>query len=84
MGRKMIWNIIDRRTRKYRWLEINAVIEDVSHDNSCQDTDIFDEDNDEAPVYVEKKDISLHEAVSWAEAEAGKVTLYLYDKGKGI
>jgi hypothetical protein len=80
----MIWNIIDRRTRKYRWLEINAVIEDVSHDNSCQDTDIFGEHNDEAPVYAEKKDISLHDAVGWAEAEAGKVTLYLYDKGKGI
>ena len=80
----MIWNIIDKRTRKYRWLEINAVIEDISHDNSYQDTDIFGEDNNEAPVYAEKRSISLHEAVRWPEAEEGKVTLYLYDKGKGI
>ena len=36
----MIWNIIDNRTRPYRWAHINAIIEAAWHDNSCADTDI--------------------------------------------
>lgn len=80
----MIWNIIDNRKRKYRWLKINAIIENVEHDNSCEDTDIFDEENDAAPVYDGREGILLHEAIAWAESEVGKVTLYLYDDGDGI
>ena len=80
----MIWNIVDKRNRIYRWQEINAVIEDVANDNTCQDTDVFDEENEAAPVYDEKRNISLHQAIEWAEAETGKVTLYLYDQGDGI
>ncbi|MCG3269308.1 hypothetical protein [Yoonia sp. I 8.24] len=79
----MIWNIVDKRKRPYRWKEINAIIEDVAHDNSCQDTDIFYEENENAPAYDAKENISLHEAIMWAEAKTGKVTLYLYDKGCG-
>ena len=80
----MIWNIVDKRSRNYRWRKVNAVIENVANDNSCQDTDIFDEENDCAPIYEDKRNISLHEAIEWAEAISGKVTLYLYDKGDGI
>lgn len=80
----MIWNIIDKRRRPYRWREINTVIENVAHDNSCQDTDIFDEENEAAPLCEDRKNILLHEAVEWAETQPGKVTLYLYDKGDGI
>ncbi len=35
----MIWNIVDNRTRTYRWKTINAIVEAVEHDNSCQDSD---------------------------------------------
>ena len=80
----MIWNIVDRRKRKSRWLEINAIIENIAHDNYLQDTDLFTEHNDSAPDYDERTNILLHEAIIWAEAEEGKVTLYLYDKGDGL
>lgn len=80
----MIWNIIDKRSRPYRWRKINAVIENIEHDNSVQDTDLFEDENTDAPVYDERKNILLHDAVAWAETQAGKVTLYLYDEGAGI
>jgi hypothetical protein len=35
----MLWNIIDKRTRPYRWREVNAIVEAVEHDNSCADAD---------------------------------------------
>ena len=79
----MIWNIIDSRKRKYRWREVNAVIEDIRNDHNVADTDDFEGENDLAPVYDERKGISLHDAIRWAEEE-GKVTLYLYDMGDGI
>ncbi len=80
----MIWNIIDGRKRRYRWKEVNAVIEAIENDQSVDDTDTFDEENELAPIYLERKDVSLNEAVQWAEAQPGKVTLYIYDKGDGI
>ena len=80
----MIWNIVDNRTRRYRWAKINAVIEDVANDNSCDDTDVFDEENNNEPVCDDRQNISLHEAVMWAEQRSGKVTLYLYDEDDGI
>lgn len=80
----MIWNIVDRRKRHYRYLKINAVIEDVSHDNRCDDADQFEEENDRAPEYDARRGVLLHEAILWAEAEEGKVTLYLYDIGGGF
>ena len=80
----MIWNIIDGRKRRYRWRKVNAVIENIEHDNSVEDTDIFDEDNQSAPLYEEKRGVLLHEAIEWAESTPGKVTLYLYNDGDGI
>ena len=35
----MIWNIIDCRTRPYRWKRVNAIIESIEHDNICADAD---------------------------------------------
>lgn len=70
----MIWNIVDRRYRNYRWAKVNAVIEDVRNDNSCEDTDTFDDENENAPVYDKRSNISLHEAITWAETETGRVT----------
>ncbi|QJF50547.1 hypothetical protein [Roseobacter ponti] len=73
----MIWNIVDRRSRDHRWREVNAVIENITHDNFCEDSDIFEEQNDAAPIYAEKVSVLLHDAILWAEEEKGKVTLYL-------
>jgi hypothetical protein len=35
----MIWNIIDRRKRPYRWRVVTAIIEATWHDDSCPDSD---------------------------------------------
>ena len=78
----MIYNIIDRRTRPYRWREVNAIIEATSHDNSCEDADqqpVADEDL----TYDELNGVTLEAAVEWANSHPGAVTLYLYDKGAG-
>ncbi len=77
----VIWNIIDSRKRPYRWRQVNAVIENIEHDNSVEGADIFDEQNPGAPLYEEKNGVLLHEAIEWAESAPGKVTLYLYDDG---
>jgi hypothetical protein len=78
----MIFNIIDRRKRPYRWREVNAIIEPTSHDNSCEDSDQQPARDDDL-TYDEREDISLHEAIAWATNETCPVTLYLYDKGDG-
>jgi hypothetical protein len=78
----MIWNIIDNRTRPYRWKCVNAIIEATSHDNTVRDSD-------EAPVtpndviYDKRESITLADAVQWANEHAGPVTLYIYDEGQG-
>ncbi len=79
----MIWNIIDKRKRPYRWQKLNAVIEDTSNDNSVADTDILEADGT-GIGYDQKRNVSLHDAVDWAESSTAKVTLYLYDKGDGF
>jgi hypothetical protein len=78
----MIWNIIDRPERQYRWKRINAIIEPTSHDNSCRDNDQAEEDHD-ARIYERREGISLAEAVAWASAKPYAVTLFLYDEGRG-
>ncbi len=78
-----IWNVIDNRKRKYRWKTINAVIEPVAHDNSCEDSDHADDDPNSV-IYLEKKYISLNEAINWAHGQPYAVTLYLYDRGDGM
>ncbi len=35
----VIFNIIDRRKRQYRWKKITAIIEPTYHDNSVEDSD---------------------------------------------
>jgi hypothetical protein len=78
----VIYNIIDNRTRRYRWCKINAIIEATSHDNSVQDSDQQPESSDDVTC-EQREGISLAEAVSWAMAEPSPVTLYLYDEGAG-
>jgi addiction module HigA family antidote len=76
----MIWNIIDRRERCYRWKCVNAIIEPAWHDNSCLDSDQAEEDDPHAADYEKREGISLPEAVTWASAKPYAVTLYLYDE----
>lgn len=80
----MIWNIIDRRERPYRWKVVNAVIEAVEHDNSVEDADQADPFDPRTIVdYDERNGISVNAAVAWASEQKSPVTLYLYDEGKG-
>jgi hypothetical protein len=79
----MIWNIIDKRERHYRWKRINAIIEPTWQDNSCKDSDQAEKDPD-ADVYDEREGVSLTEAIEWANAKPYPVTLFLYDEGRGI
>ena len=80
----MIWNIIDRRRRQYRWKAITAIIEPVAQDNSCKDSDQADEPEGDFSFYDQQPEISLADAVVWAQSQPYAVTLYLYDLGGGI
>jgi hypothetical protein len=79
----MIWNIVDRRKRIYRWKAITAIVEPTCHDNTCKDSDQA-EHAIKGMDYDAKPEISVSEAVTWAHALAYPVTLYLYDLGRGI
>ena len=79
----MIWNIVDRRTRRNRWKRINAIAEATSQDNSCGDSDQAESGSDDT-VYEEREGISLANAIEWANSLPGGVTLFFYDEGRGI
>lgn len=80
----MIWNIVDRRKRGYRWKTVNAIIEAVEHDNSCADADQAPEADVSTVVdYGQLEGVSVQQAVAWANEQACPVTLHLYDEGKG-
>jgi hypothetical protein len=79
----MIWNIIDRRTRPYRWKAITAIVEPTYHDNTIADSDQTEDPIDDIP-YGERAEISLADAVIWAQSLSFPATLYLYDLGRGI
>jgi hypothetical protein len=78
----MIQNVIDRRTRHYRWRQVHAIIEATAHDNACEDADQQPPGDDEL-VYEEIENVTLQEAIEWANGRPSPVTLYLYDKGAG-
>src|ERR1700760_4621852 len=79
----MIWNIVDRRKHEYRWKAITAIVEPTYHDNSCQDSDQAEETVNDL-VYDQRPEISLADAVAWAQSLSFAATLYLYDLGQGI
>ena len=80
----MIVNIVDRRSRKYRWQTVNAVLENAWQDNGCPDSDQARKDSEYQLTYAERANISVSEAVAWGMAERAEVTLHLYDEGAGI
>ena len=78
----MITNIYSQRSRQYRWMQVDAVIEPTWQDNSCKDADRCDPAGwDGASVYEGRKGVSIAEAVAWANGAGYPVTLYLYDAG---
>ena len=84
MASDMIWNIVDRRTRVYRWKAVNAIVEAVEHDNSCADADQAPEADVSIVVdYEQLEGVSVQQAVAWANQQESPVTLYLYDEGSG-
>jgi len=81
----MIWNIVDHRTRRYRWKTVNAIVEAVEHDNSCADSDQAPSSDVMTVVdYDALEAVSVNEAVAWAMSQPCPVTLYLYDEGGGF
>jgi hypothetical protein len=81
----MLWNVIDKRTRPYRWREVNAIVEAVEHDNSCADADQAPESDPLLTVdYKALEAVSVQEAVAWANGQRCPVTLYLYDLDRGF
>ena len=78
----MIFNIIDRRKRVYRWQKVSAIVEATSHDNACADSDQQPSGPDDF-TYEQLEGVSIQDAVAWADAFDSPVTLYLYDDGKG-
>lgn len=81
----MIWNIVDRRKRRYRWKRINAIVEAVEHDNSCDDSDQAPQADVLTVVdYDDLEAVSVQRAINWANSMESAVTLYLYDEEDGI
>jgi hypothetical protein len=80
----MIWNIVDERTRRYRWKSVNAIVEAVENDNSCTDSDQAPASDPIAVSYDALEAVSVNEAVAWAMSQPCPVTLYLYDEGSGF
>jgi hypothetical protein len=79
----MIWNIIDRRKRPYRWRCINAIVEATSHDNGPHKDGDQAESGPDDVGYLQREGISLADAIAWANSLPGGVTLFLYDEGRG-
>ena len=76
----MLINMIDLRERTYRWCAVMAVLESAAKNNEAKDADQVEADFGVLIDYAEKQDISVREAVLWAELAGGPVTLYLYDR----
>ena len=79
-----ILNVIDRRTRKYRWRKVDAVVEPTHQDNRVKDSDQCDPPNTsyetlQIITYDDRVNIALSDAVKWANELPYGVTLYIYD-----
>jgi hypothetical protein len=76
----MICNIQDHRKMPHRWKRVHAIVESTYLDNSVVNSD-FAPMTDSGPLYADSdgEDISLNEAILWANSFEEPVTLYLYD-----
>jgi len=63
---------------------VNAVIEATEHDNSCIDADQADEISPLVVIDHDRRDnVSVQEAIHWANEARCPVTLYIYDVTDG-
>lgn len=74
----MILNVVDNRKLRYRWKQVKAVAEPTWHDNKCENADLAKPTEGELD-YEERTDISVNDAIKWANGLSFPVTLYLYD-----
>lgn len=79
----MIQNIIDNRTKRYRWKMVNAFAEPTWHDNAIAESDQAKPTLGESD-YEAKENLSVEDAIAWAQAFSFPVTLHLYDEGDGL
>lgn len=77
----MIVNIVDRRSRRHRFLNINAIVEAAWHFNHYVDGDKIT--GRRGPDYQDKENVTIADAVRWAQSFKDPVTLFLYDEGEG-
>jgi hypothetical protein len=75
---------MDRRTRRYRWKKITAIVEPTYHDNAVQGSDQSEPPEHTFSTYDQKEEISVAEALDWASALPYAATLYFYDLGGGM
>lgn len=78
---EVIWNIIDRRKRSYRFEAVTAIFEPTWHDNACPDGDQAPKFDGEGMGYMELETTSIATAIRAGERLPYAVTLYLYDEG---
>ncbi|MEM7632043.1 MAG: hypothetical protein AAF227_08515 [Pseudomonadota bacterium] len=78
----MLMNVIDLREKPYRWKSVVAVVESAAKNNAAQDADAVENAAGIEIDYAEREDLTVRDAVLWAEQLQGKVTLYLYDKDR--
>lgn len=79
----MIWNVIDLRSNSYRWAKIHAIVEATWHDNSASEADQAPESSAEAEVtFDERRDITVNDAINWANSQSCPVTLFIGDGGE--
>ena len=75
----MLVNIMDLRERPYRWANILAVAQSAAKDNDAEDADQVRIESGIDIDYAERENVTLRDAVLWAERLGAPVTLYLYD-----
>lgn len=74
----MLWNIRASRKRQNRWARVHAIVEPTKYDNFAVDADRVP--NDDFGFFCESlEDVSLEEAILWAQSFDCPTTLFLYD-----
>ena len=63
----MLINVMDLRERSYRWKSVLAVLESAAKNNEAEDADTIKDDFSVMIDYAERSDISVRDAIQWAE-----------------
>jgi hypothetical protein len=74
-----ITNIIDRRRRRYRFNAVYAIVEPAWYKNGA-DADQAERPESDSFTYDERSNISVADAIQWANSFRSQVTLFLCDR----